>query len=97
MTPIYLLAGAIVLTLIAVVLLTQSPAEEVMDVEAIARVSPAQAREAWEKNEAIILDVRSEDDYNTGHAEGAINIPLAQLETRLDELSKEKWVITYCT
>jgi len=28
---------------------------------------------------------------------GAINIPLAELESRLGDLDKLQWIITYCT
>jgi len=36
----------------------------------------------------VILDVRTELEYVEGHIEGAINIPLAELEQRLDELDR---------
>jgi rhodanese-related sulfurtransferase len=43
-----------------------------------------------------LLDVRPEDEFSLGHLPGALNIPLAELERRLDELSKSREVIAYC-
>jgi rhodanese-related sulfurtransferase len=35
---------------------------------------------------AVILDVREQDEWDAGHAPGAVHIPLGELPTRLDEL-----------
>ena len=49
------------------------------------------------KEGAIILDVRSVGEYNSGHIKGAINIPLDQLRNHLNKISnKEKTIITCC-
>src|SRR3972149_30888 len=56
-----------------------------------------EAYEAYNSNrDYIFLDVRSEDEYKSGHVEGAIHIPVSELEGRLDELAKDKPVIAYC-
>jgi phage shock protein E len=48
-------------------------------------------------NGARLVDVRSASEYRAGHVEGAINIPVVQLEDRLGELEpKQKAVIVYC-
>jgi hydroxyacylglutathione hydrolase len=33
-----------------------------------------------------VLDVRARDEWESGHIEGAVNIPLAELSSRLDEV-----------
>jgi ArsR family transcriptional regulator len=43
-----------------------------------------------------ILDVRPEDEFAIGHLPGALNIPLADLERRLDELPADREVVAYC-
>ena len=49
------------------------------------------------KNGAVILDVRSTGEYNTGHIKGSINIPVDVLKNNLDKLKdKNKTVITCC-
>ena len=45
---------------------------------------------------AAVLDVRPEDEFQQGHLPGALNIPLAQLERRLTELSPDREIVAYC-
>jgi len=44
----------------------------------------------------IILDVRTREEYDSGHIEGTILIPVSELEDRLDEISKEEELLIYC-
>lgn len=44
----------------------------------------------------ILLDVRTEMEFNNGHIEGAINIPVDELRYRLNELDKNKEILEYC-
>jgi ArsR family transcriptional regulator len=43
-----------------------------------------------------VLDVRPADEFATGHLPGARNVPLAELEQRLDELPADREVVAYC-
>jgi rhodanese-related sulfurtransferase/DNA-binding transcriptional ArsR family regulator len=43
-----------------------------------------------------VLDVRPEDEYNAGHVPGALNITVAELERRLDELPRQPEIVAYC-
>jgi len=44
----------------------------------------------------VILDVRTEDEYASGHLPGSILIPVQELEDRLGELPADKPVVVYC-
>jgi phage shock protein E len=44
----------------------------------------------------IIVDVRTAGEFASGAIEGAINIPVDQLQTRLNELEGYDEVIVYC-
>ena len=44
----------------------------------------------------VILDVRTPKEFNEGHIECAVLIPVDELEGRLDELPVDKPIITYC-
>ncbi|MDO0823177.1 DsrE/DsrF/DrsH-like family protein [Desulfosporosinus nitroreducens] len=46
--------------------------------------------------DSILLDVRTEEEYNNGHLPGSINIPLDSLRDRMDELDRNKQIIEYC-
>jgi rhodanese-related sulfurtransferase len=45
---------------------------------------------------ATILDVRGPEEYAEAHLDGAISIPLAEVEARYPELPKVKPIIIYC-
>lgn len=45
---------------------------------------------------AVIVDVRSKAEYNSGHIKGAVNIPLDTLGAGISKLKKDKAVITCC-
>lgn len=48
-------------------------------------------------DELQIIDTRSEKDYQSkGHVPNAINIPHSKLRNRMNELDKNKPVVTYC-
>jgi rhodanese-related sulfurtransferase len=45
---------------------------------------------------AILVDVRSVEEFAGGHIEGALNIPIDDLEARQGELPKDKDIVLYC-
>ena len=46
---------------------------------------------------ALLVDVRSPQEYKSAHIEGAINIPVNQVQQRLKEFgAKEQEIIVYC-
>lgn len=46
---------------------------------------------------AVIIDVRTAQEYNSGHVKGSKNIPLERLKSRIDEVREyNKPVITIC-
>jgi phage shock protein E len=48
------------------------------------------------KQGALILDVRSPNEYQQGHIKGSINAPLNELSKHISKLKKETAVITCC-
>jgi hydroxyacylglutathione hydrolase len=45
---------------------------------------------------ATLLDVREPSEYALGHVPGAQHIPYAQLEKRIDEVSRKGTLVVYC-
>lgn len=43
-----------------------------------------------------VIDVRPPEEFAAGHVPGAVNIPLSQLEHRLNELDTDKEIVAYC-
>lgn len=52
--------------------------------------------ELVKKGDATILDFREEKDFNEGHIEGAINTTADDVLNILDQIPKDKPVLTYC-
>lgn len=48
------------------------------------------------KKGAVILDVRTKNEYASGHIKGSVNIPVDTLKNSLGKLKKDKPVITCC-
>jgi rhodanese-related sulfurtransferase len=46
--------------------------------------------------EAALLDVREQDEWDAGHAEGALHIPMGQLMARIDELPADDRLYVVC-
>jgi len=53
------------------------------------QIAPADAFDFIEQVEPFVLDVRRPDEFATGHIEGAVNIPLAELDGRIAELPQD--------
>lgn len=49
-----------------------------------------------DKAEAMIIDSRTKEEYDFGHIEGAINIPVDEIRSRLNEMPRDKKIIVYC-
>lgn len=50
-----------------------------------------------ESNEAVIVDVRSQELRNISYIHGSIHIPITELIERITELPGEKIIAVYCT
>lgn len=44
----------------------------------------------------LLVDVRPKEEYENGHFDEAINIPVPQLISNLSRLPKDTYIITYC-
>ncbi len=44
----------------------------------------------------VVVDVRAAEAFQQGHIEGAINVPEADVATRLADLPKDKLIVAYC-
>lgn len=104
--PIFLTVGGGLLLIAAAVLMatqststapTPATSHEEETYPEISRVSIDEAKSALDAGTAVVVDVRSAEAYQGGHIAGAINIPMSDLEARLNELDKTQWFITYCT
>ena len=63
---------------------------------AMKAVSRQELLAGLERGEVVLLDVRPEEEYAAGHLPEALNIPLASLESMLDQLPRDREIVAYC-
>lgn len=72
-----------------------SDKEEMVRVEMITTREVKEVIDDYKNNKNIvIIDVRTEDEYKSGHLKEAINIPVGEIESIT--ISKDKTLIVYC-
>ena len=47
-------------------------------------------------NDLVVLDVREVHEWNAGHIDGALHIPLGELQTRVGELDPSVRTVVVC-
>jgi len=58
---------------------------------------PSNIIEEVKNNEAALIDVRRDDEWNTGHASGALHLDIAKIEKgELPQIPKDKKIYLYC-
>jgi rhodanese-related sulfurtransferase len=80
-----ILVGAIVL--ISLMLLHSFVGEKL---RGYSSVSPTQSTLMINREDALILDVRENNEYSEGHIINSVHIPLSNLKTRLSDIEKHK-------
>ncbi len=63
----------------------------------IPRISAAETKARVDGGTAVIVDVRSSQEYAEAHIPNALSIPLDDLQQRYQELASDAEIITYCT
>ena len=66
------------------------------DRSSLQSISAAELRKRMKAGDIVILDVRPELEYRSGHIPEARSIPIDELEARLGELPRNQEVIAYC-
>ena len=60
------------------------------------RVDSKEAKVILDKGNAVVIDVRRDDEWEAGHVKGAIHIPVDDVLGRIDELPKGKKLFFIC-
>ena len=84
------IAGFLLASLVSVAALAAEPA--------LSPISQESLLERQQKGDETlyVLDVRSPEEYASGHVPGAVNIPYDQVASRIAEVPKDKDVVLYC-
>ncbi len=62
------------------------------------QISQDTAKEMMDNQDVIILDVREQYEYDAGHIENSVLLPLSEIATRAEEVlpNKEAIILVYC-
>jgi rhodanese-related sulfurtransferase len=62
---------------------------------------PADAKQIFDQDGALFVDVRSREMFADGHIPGAVSLPLGELDARLEAFTQEipldRSIVTYCS
>jgi rhodanese-related sulfurtransferase len=85
--------------------LREASATRVADVERAAReylgseveaISREELAKRLRRNDVVLVDVRPAQEFESGHIDGAVSIPLEELDERLAELPAGTEIVAYC-
>ena len=80
MTTFNTVAKTFLLSLFVFLVACSSP-----DASPLAEISPQEASKLFTNETAVIVDVRTQAEWDAGHIPGAVHIPLSEVKGRLDE------------
>ena len=63
----------------------------------VKRMSIPELRSKLDGKQVTVIDVRDKTSYINSHIPGALHIPMAQVESQVSFLPKNKPIVTYCT
>lgn len=52
--------------------------------------------EKMNRDDLFLLDVRTVEEFENGHIENSINIPVDELVDNIDKVDRNKQIIAYC-
>jgi predicted sulfurtransferase len=74
-----------------------SPEQPAPPSDGARRITVAEAQELVKSGKAVVIDVRNQAAYDMGHIQGAKLIPAGEILNHVDELPKDKTIVTYCS
>ncbi len=65
----------------------------------ISEVDATRARQVVDAGDALVVDVREQDEWDEGHIPGAVHIPRGNLESRIERAApdRERAILLYCS
>ena len=66
------------------------------DKEALRPIGMEELRDRMETGSVEVIDVRPEEEYESGHIAGARSVPLEELEEHIEQLPDDTEIVAYC-
>ena len=74
-----------------------SPGSDTVYADGARRITADELVAMMKNNEAVVVDVRNQASYDLGHIPGSKLIPAGEILNHLDELPRDKMIVTYCS
>ena len=74
-----------------------SPSPETAYNDGVRRITPAELDALMNEGKAFVVDVRSQDSFDMGHIPGSKLIPSTEILKHVNELPRDKTIVTYCS
>jgi 3-mercaptopyruvate sulfurtransferase SseA len=75
----------------------QAPGSDTVYADGARRVTADELVAMMKNNEAVVIDVRNQASYDLGHIPGSKLIPAGEILNHLNELPRDKMIVTYCS
>jgi ArsR family transcriptional regulator len=63
----------------------------------VRRITTSELETLIKEGRAYVVDVRSQDSYDMGHIPGSRLIPANDIVKHIDQLPRDKMIVTYCS
>jgi len=73
------------------------PGSDTVYADGARRVTADELDTMMKNGQAIVVDVRNQASYDIGHLPGAKLIPAGEILNHLNELPRDKTIVTYCS
>lgn len=71
-------------------------AQQAPNVPNVPLITVDEARQKYGQPNVIMVDARTEQEFKSGHIKGAVNVPVNEIQNRLNLLPRDKDLIIYC-
>jgi len=75
----------------------QLPGSDTVYADGARRVTADELDTMMKNGQAIVVDVRNQASFDQGHIPGAKLIPAGEILNHLNELPRDKMIVTYCS
>ena len=74
-----------------------APQVETVHADGVRRITIKDFEELRNKHDVFIVDVRNQAAYDQGHIPGAKLMPVNEILNHVDQLPKDRLIVTYCS
>ena len=75
----------------------QLPGSDTVYADGARRVTADELDTMMKNGQAVVIDVRNQASYDMGHIPGSKLIPAGEILNHLNELPRDKMIVTYCS